>query len=162
MDPMANDADEDDLEACFDAWPDTPLERVPPSFTAVVAPLFRASVREAWRRPGRMERAIRGPNLVMVDTEGGLLANALCVVDDDRPLAKLHALFHKAGAERERVALKDVPVWDRRHYVLVRDWLLARPDWRTMRIVHVPFEVEWAMTIAARPTLSRVLDESMG
>jgi len=155
---MGNDADEDDLEACFEAWPDLPLDRTPPSFTAAIAPIFRGWVREAWRQPGRMERAIRGPNLVSVATDGGLLANALCVVDDDRPIARLHALFGQADAERERGALKHVPVWDRRQYVLLRDWLLARPDWRTMRIVHVPFEVEWAMTIAARPTLERILD----
>jgi hypothetical protein len=156
---MSDDADEDDLEACFAAWPDLPLDRTPPSFTQTIAPMFRGRVREAWRQPGRMERAIRGPNLIQVATDGGLLAHALCVIEDDRPIARLHALFRDASAERERVALSDVPVWDRRQYVLLRDWLLARDDWRTMRIVHVPFEVEWALTIAARPTLQRILDD---
>lgn len=156
---MSDDADEDDLEACFEAWPDLPLDRTPPSFTGVIMPMFRGRVREAWRQPGRMERAIRGPNLISVATDGGLLANALCVIEDDGPIARLHALFRSANAERERVPLKRVPVWDRRQYVLLRDWLLAREDWRTMRIVHVPFEVEWALTIAARPTLQRILSE---
>jgi hypothetical protein len=159
MDPMGNDADEDDFEACFDVWPDQPVELVPPSFDSGVAPLFRGWVRETWRRPGRMERAIRGPNLVNVATEGGLLANTICVVDDDRPIVKLHALFVRARGERQRVALADVPVWDRRQYILMRDWLLCREDWRSLRIVQVPFEVEWALTIAAKSTLQRILDD---
>jgi hypothetical protein len=156
----SDEPDEDDFEACFDAWPDTPVERTPPGFSTVVVPLFRGSVREVWRRPGRMERAIRGPNLVRVRTEGSILANAICVVDRERPLVELHSMFHRAGADRERVGLHDVPIWNRRQYERMRDWLIARPDWRTMWVVQIPFDVEWALTIAAKPTIGSILDRA--
>lgn len=154
----SEEADEEDFEACVDLWPDQPAELVPPSFTTAVVPLFRGWVREAWRRPGRMERAIRGPNLIEVNTEGRLLASALCIVDHERPVVELHSIFHRVAAQRERCTLSDVPVWDRRQYVQMRDWLVARADWRSLVIVQVPFDVEWAMTIATRKTLQRILD----